>query len=109
LALFTDTIAVYRAPLIADEYGSHRDWDNATVVFSGLGAALPYRRTYTPDRAVRETSRLRITVYLQGHPVIDSADRLLVRGEWFLVDGEAWTWTLGTRSFVELDATRVIK
>jgi hypothetical protein len=109
MALLNDPVEVWRAPLIKDAYGQHRDWDQAVKVWGGIGAALPYRRSYKPDAAVRETSRTRITVYLPGHIDFDSADRLLIRGEWWEADGEAWPWRLGARQFSEIDAKRVTK
>ncbi|AEW94040.1 MULTISPECIES: hypothetical protein [Streptomycetaceae] len=108
MALFNDHIAVWRAPLISDPYGQHRDWSKAALVWSGLGAALPYRRTYRPE-PTRETSRSRITVYLPGAVPYDAADRLLINGLWWVSDGESWSWKLGARRYTQIDAKRVSK
>ncbi|WP_340376599.1 hypothetical protein U5640_16775 [Streptomyces sp. SS7] len=109
MALFNDPIEIHRAPLVGDTYGKHRDWDQAVKVWEGVGAALPYRRSYKPDAAVRETSRTRITVYLPGTVDFDSADRLLIGGEWWESDGEPWPWRLGSRQYTQLYAKRVTK
>ncbi|MFD4608283.1 hypothetical protein ACFWOT_09215 [Streptomyces sp. NPDC058440] len=109
MALFNDRIALYRAPLIDDAYGPVRDWDQAQKYWEGIGAALPYRRAYKPDAATRETSRTRITVYLPGAVDFDSADRLLIRGEWWESDGDPWPWRLGSRHYTQLYAKKVSK
>lgn len=109
MALFNDPIEVHRAPMVDDAYGKRRDWDQAVMMWSGIGAAVPYRRSYKPDPATRETSRTRITVYLPGNVDFDSADRLLIHGDWWEADGDAWPWRMGSRRYAQIDAKRVSK
>ncbi|MFE5542778.1 hypothetical protein ACFQ71_03050 [Streptomyces sp. NPDC056534] len=109
MALFNDHISVHRAPLVSDAYGKHRDWFQAVKVWEGLGAALPYRRSEVPELPTRETAVTRITVYLPGAIAWDSADRLLIRGEWWESDGDAWPWRLGSRRYTQLYAKKVTK
>ncbi|MGW2709441.1 hypothetical protein HKX69_05825 [Streptomyces argyrophyllae] len=109
MALFNDQIEIHRAPLVTDDYGKHRDWDNATVVWSGRGAGVPYRRTEKPDEATRETSVRRATCYLPGDVAVDSADRILFQGRAWSPEGDAWKWKLGSRQYTMLNVRTVTK
>lgn len=109
MALFNDPIEIHRAPLVDDTYGKHRDWDQAVMVWKGVGAALPNGRSSVPELPARETARTRITVYLPGDVPFDSADRLLIRGEWWESDGDAWPWRLGSRQYTQLYAKKASK
>ncbi|MEV3860716.1 hypothetical protein AB0J38_41205 [Streptomyces sp. NPDC050095] len=109
MALFNDLIEVHRALLVLDDYGSHRDWENPTVVWSGLGAAVPYARVAKADNPNRETSTSRITCYLPGDITVDSADRLLFQGRFWALEGQAWKWRLGSRRYTMLAAKEVTK
>jgi hypothetical protein len=109
MSLFNDDIEVHRAPMIDSAYGHKRDWDAATVVWTGKGAAVPYRRTRKVDPGSRETSQRFATVYLPGIADVDSADRLKLRGEFWELEGEAWPWVLGSRRYTMLDIKRVTK
>jgi len=109
VALFTDPITIKRAPLVEDAYGRRRDWGQAVTVWSGIGAALPYRRVAGSASPDRETSHQRVTVYLSGDADIDSADQLTIRGQVYTLDGPPWIWRLGSRVYVQMDARRVDK
>jgi hypothetical protein len=109
MALFNDHIEVHRAPLVADDYGHHRDWDSQTVVWSGMGAGVPYRRAWKADESTRETALNRATLYLPGDIAVDSADRILFQGHIWSPEGEAWKWKLGSRQYTMLDVKVVTK
>jgi hypothetical protein len=109
MALFNDHIDIHRAPLVTDDYGKHRDWDNPVVVWSGLGAGVPYRRAWKTDAASRETSLNRATLYLPGDVEVDSADRILFQRNTWYSEGEAWKWKLGSRQYTMLDVKLVTK
>lgn len=110
MALFNDAVNVLRAPLSADAYGSHRDWDQAVTVWAGTGALLLYRRPFEARSAERETTRTRATLYLVGSVPLDSADRLLVNGVQWEADGAPWPWRLGaSRRYTQIDVKRVAK
>ncbi|MFI0553419.1 hypothetical protein [Streptomyces scabiei] len=109
MALFNDRITVYRAPLVADDYGKHRDWANQTVVWSGMGAGVPYRRAWKADAASRETALNRATCYLPGDVQIDSSDRISFQGNTWAPEGAAWKWKLGSRQYTMIDLKMVTK
>jgi hypothetical protein len=109
MALFNDQIEVQRAPLIEGEYGRRRDWTNYTVVWSGLGAGVPYQRTRKLDDPARETTQNKATIYLPGDIAVDSADRILFQGKQWTPEGEAWKWKLGSRRYTMVQVKGVTK
>ncbi|WP_435270923.1 hypothetical protein [Streptomyces sp. 1222.5] len=109
MALFNDHITVYRAQLVTDDYGKHRDWDNQVTVWTGLGAGVPYRRAWKADEASRETALNRATLYLPGDVDVDSADRIEFQGNTWHPEGEAWKWSLGSRRYTMLNVRMVTR
>ncbi|MFJ9006996.1 hypothetical protein [Streptomyces canus] len=109
MALFNDCIEVRRAQLVTDDYGKHRDWDNQTVVWSGMGAGVPYRRAWKAEESTRETALNRATLYLPGNVAVDSSDRILFQGNTWHPEGEAWKWKLGSRQYTMIQVKLVTK
>ncbi|MGW5773104.1 hypothetical protein ACWEVY_28630 [Streptomyces longwoodensis] len=109
MSLLNDPIKVYRAPLVNDGYGPRRDWGSPEVVWSGLGAGVPYARSSKPDEATRETATNRATIYLPGDVAVDSADRVEFHDQLWHLEGAAWKWKLGSRQFTMLQAKVVSK
>ncbi|WP_328377039.1 hypothetical protein OHB13_11845 [Streptomyces sp. NBC_00440] len=109
MALFNDIIEVRRAPLVEDAYGHHRDWDTYTVVWSGLGAGVPYLRTHKAETPVRETTTNKATIYLPGNLEVDSSDQILFQSKLWTPEGEPWKWKLGSRQYTMIDVRGVTK
>lgn len=109
MALFNDFIEVRRAALVDDPYGQHRDWANYTVVWSGLGAGVPYLRTRKTDTPIRETALSKAKLYLPGDLDIDTADQILFQGKLWTLEGEAWKWKMGARQYTKIDVRVVTK
>jgi hypothetical protein len=74
-----------------------------------MGAGVPYRRSWKPDEASRETAQNRATLYLPGDVPVDSADRISFQGQTWHLEGEAWKWKLGARQFTMIDVKVVTK
>lgn len=109
MALMNERIEVHRAPLVEDAYGKHRDWANPSVVWSGLGAGVPYLRTRKTETPIRETAMSKAKLYLPGDVDVDTADQILFQGKLWTLEGEAWKWKMGARQYTMVDVRLVTK
>lgn len=88
-----EDVTILSAPLVTDEYGTasaERDWASAqsTVVRAVIAA----RSSSEVDNPGRTAVIVGLSVYLPAGTVLTSADRLLVRGETYEVEGEPFEW-----------------
>ncbi|MEV5883097.1 hypothetical protein AB0L74_10320 [Streptomyces sp. NPDC052020] len=104
-----EQIEIRRAPLVEDAYGKHRDWESSTVVWSGLGAGVPYLRTRKTETPIRETALSKARIYLPGSLDIDTADQVTFQGKIWNLEGEAWKWRMGARQYTMIDVRVVTK
>ncbi|MFE0773910.1 hypothetical protein [Streptomyces sp. NPDC058861] len=102
---FKDQVAVHRAKSVAGAYTSHRDWENASVVWSGLAAVHP-DRAFEYRSPERETSQIRQMVYLPADAVIEATDRIVISGQPFEVEGEPLPWQHGSLRHIQVKAWR---
>lgn len=109
MSLMNEPIEVRRAPLVEDAYGKHRDWNNYSVVWSGLGAGVPYLRTRKTETPIRETALSKAKLYLPGNLDVDTADRILFQGKLWTLEGEPWKWKMGARQYTMIDVRVVTK
>ncbi|GAA2665229.1 phage head completion protein [Nonomuraea recticatena] len=102
--VFSDTVTVYRAPVVDDAYGSSRDWEHASELGTFPAIVLPATSTEADDPD-RETTTLTVSVYLRPTDV-QATDRLTYEGRWFEVVGEPITWKGRTASYMRVRARR---
>ncbi|MFF9481397.1 hypothetical protein [Streptomyces sp. NPDC014733] len=103
---FKVRVEVHRAENVAGAYTSHRDWENARVVWSGWASVQP-DRAFEYRSPERETSQIRQVVFLPPDADVEAVDRLLIRGEMFEVEGEPLPWRTGALSHIYIKAWRV--
>jgi len=106
---FNDIIEVYRATVVTDEYGSHRDWVNPRRIISTTGVVIP-QWSNEPDDVNRdinkEISLISVDIYLK--PVdVKATDRVRVNSTWYEVYGTPITWKGRTASYMRIRARRV--
>lgn len=106
--LFTESVAVHRAPLAASAYTHHRDWGQSRTVWSGRAHVQP-DRAFEVRSPARETAQERLLVYLPPDADVDSADRIFWRGQTFEVDGEPARWMHGSLRHIRIKAWRVVR
>ncbi|MFF8629681.1 hypothetical protein [Streptomyces werraensis] len=104
-----EQIEIRRAGLKEDAYGKHRDWDNYTVVWSGLGAGVPYLRTRKTETPIRETALSKAKIYLPGNLDVDTADLIWFQDKLWTLEGEPWKWRMGARQYTMIDVRVVTK
>ncbi|MFC9231352.1 head-tail adaptor protein [Streptomyces decoyicus] len=103
---FTDFVEVYRAEIVADAYTKKRGWDNAVKVWAGWGSVQPAATTEA-ETSERETTDIRISVFLPPAANVDSTDRLVVDGIKYEVRSEPRVWRQGSLAHIYLRARRV--
>jgi hypothetical protein len=102
---FNDIVDGYRAKLVEDEYGTHRNWAAPSRIFSANAVVLPTKSTES-DNPDRELTEVTVSIYLK--PVsITAHDRLKVNGVWYEVRGEPVTWKGRTASYMRINARRI--
>lgn len=107
--MLPDHVEVHRAPLVASGYTNKRDWSlppERTRVWSGPASVQP-DRSFEVRSPSRETAQRRLRVYLPHGVAMDSADRLLITGRWYEVDGAPMTWGAGNLRHVRVNAWEV--
>lgn len=103
---FNDIVEIYRATMVADEYGSHRNWASPKRIVSTTAVVLPVKSTESNDPD-RELTEVTVSIYLR--PVdVNAHDRLKVNGQWFEVLGEPVTWAGRTASYMRITGKRVV-
>ena len=106
---FSDIIEVYRANVIADDYGSHRNWNNPRRIISTTGVVIPQWSSEPHgknDDFDRELSEISVDIYLK--PVdVKSSDRVKVNGTLYEVYGSPITWKGRTASYMRIRARRI--
>lgn len=91
--LIQDTVQVLRAPTTVDDYHSEiRDWDNATVVATGLGSVQPSFSAENVDDRQTTTSTWRLITADSALYGILPTDRILWQDHTFDVDSEPLMW-----------------
>lgn len=110
-ALFADTVALVRAPLVVDKYGnvtSQRDWAHATrTVYSGVSVQPDVSSEDTGDRFTVITGWQLRTPKGRDFPALPS-DRVEYDGMTLEVDGEVGRYRMAGRvHHVELRLKRV--
>ncbi|MFJ4093447.1 hypothetical protein ACIPYS_17855 [Kitasatospora sp. NPDC089913] len=103
---YVEPVEIHRAALVADAYTNRRDWEHSTRVWSGLASVQP-GKPYTVRSPERETTVDRLLVYLPSSAVVDSADRITVRGVTYQVEDEPAHWRAGVLSHITIKAVRV--
>lgn len=104
---FNDLIDIYRASLVADDWGSHRNWDSPRRIVSGAAAVVLPVRSEEVDDPDRELTEVTVNIYLR--PVdVKASDRLKVNGVWYEVKGEPVTWVGRTASYMRINARRLV-
>lgn len=102
---FSDIIEVYRATVVADDYGSHRNWTNPRRIISTTGVVIP-QWSSEPDDINREVSEISVDVYLK--PVdVRASDRVKVNGVWYEVYGTPIIWKGRTAKYMRIRSRRV--
>lgn len=104
--VFNDLVDIYRATMIQDSYGSHRNWTTPRRIISSPAIVLPVgsRESKDPNR---ELSEITVNIYLR--PVdVRASDRVKVNGVWFEVTGEPIQWNGRTASYMRITARRVV-
>lgn len=98
--IYNKVVEVWRAPVIEDPYGKHRDWANAVRVAALPASVQPPSPKLTSEELLldRETTIGRLRVFIRRTDV-ESTDRLLVDGDWWEVHGDPgdWNYPLPTR------------
>ncbi|MGW2539320.1 hypothetical protein ACWC5I_00210 [Kitasatospora sp. NPDC001574] len=102
---YAESVEIRRAELVADAYTKRRNWAEAVTVWSGLASIQPFRTT-NPVEPERETTTETLTVFLPPAAVVDSADRIVLRGQAYEVQGEPAVWQAGALSHIRLTAWR---
>ncbi|OKH96598.1 hypothetical protein AB852_00695 [Streptomyces uncialis] len=92
--------------MIAGAYTSRRDWENASLVWSGCAAVHP-DRSFEYRSPERETSQIRQVVYLPPGAQVEATDRILIGGVFYDIDGEPLPWTHGSLGHIQVRAWRV--
>lgn len=96
MALYRDSVAVLRAPLVVGPYGDVRDWDAAQSVYTGLPASVQpvsTRDALTPDQDQdRETGITTYRVYTPRQADIRVSDRMRYRAQLYEVIGVSLVW-----------------
>ncbi|MFF1908626.1 hypothetical protein [Kitasatospora sp. NPDC058218] len=90
---------------MADAYTRRRNWGQAVTVWTGRASVQPYRST-NPAEPERETTTETLTVFLPVGAVVDSADRIVLQGQVYDVQGEPAVWQAGALSHIRLTAWR---
>lgn len=109
LAYFTTPVEIYRAPLVKDTYARARDWDNAVLVWSGLGCPQP-DKTWETRSPERDTTQERLSLWLPPSATnLDSTDRAWIRDMWWELDGEPQKWLYTPLPHVRVRVWRVEK
>lgn len=102
---FSDIIEVYRANVVSDSYGSHRNWVNPRRIISTTGVVIP-QWSSEPKDVDREAAKISVDIYLR--PVdVKASDRVKVNGIFYEVYGEPITWKGSTKSYMRIRARRV--
>ncbi|MBD0739842.1 hypothetical protein [Streptomyces sp. CBMA29] len=86
----TDWVEVHRAPIIADAYSNHRDWDQSEIVWSGWASVQP-AITQPSSRGgshlpTKETEDERVKVFLPPTADILPSDRIWSDDDVYTVD-----------------------
>jgi hypothetical protein len=94
--IYNRLIEIWRAPLVEDSYGRHRDWDNAARIASVPASFQPYRPLMWSheDPLDRDTTNSRYKLYTRIVMDVEPTDRVLVDGEWWEIDGDPGIWDL---------------
>src|SRR5690606_2528003 len=100
---FNDIIEVYRADVIDDDYGSHRNWDNPRRIISSTAAIAMPSWSKEPFDIDRELSEISVNIYLRPVDVRPS-DRVRVNGTWYEVYGQPITWKGRTATYMRIRA-----
>ncbi|MFB8199396.1 hypothetical protein [Kitasatospora purpeofusca] len=90
---------------MADAYTRRRDWGRAATVWTGRASVQPFRST-SPAEPERETTTEILIVFLPPTAVIDSADRIVLRGQVYEVQGEPAVWRAGALSHIRVTVWR---
>jgi hypothetical protein len=102
---FSDIIEVYRATVVNDEYGSHRNWKTPRRIISTTGVVIP-QWSSEPGDIDRELSEISVDIYLK--PVdVKASDRVKVNGTFYEVYGSPITWKGRTAQYMRIRARRV--
>lgn len=84
----TDSVQVWRTSAASTSaYTSRPDWGQAVRVWSGLGSAQPYKVQESTSPA-RDLSQERFRLFLPYGVDVTAADRIMLHGHWWEVDGE---------------------
>ncbi|GHF38608.1 hypothetical protein GCM10010218_19730 [Streptomyces mashuensis] len=107
--MLPDHVEVHRAPLVESAYTRKRDWalpPERTRHWSGRASVQP-DRSFEVRSPARETAQRRLRVYLPAGATVESADRLLIGGRWYEVDGAPMVWGTGGLRHVRVNAWEV--
>ncbi|WP_416972544.1 head-tail adaptor protein [Streptomyces sp. 4F14] len=105
----SDPVEVWRSSSrTRSAYTSRPDWDQAVMVWSGLGDAQP-AKSYESASPARDQSQERLTVWLPFSADVTSADRVKVAGHMYEVDGEPEVWDATSRRHLKLSVWRAIR
>ena len=113
--MFGPTVVIRRAGEKSDRYNPATvipDWDNVTETSVDLLAPPAPRRNQTETREVtyvRQGTIFGYTLYFPASTDLLAADRVVLWGTEYDVDGEPGVWTSGTGSAlggIEVDVTR---
>lgn len=98
--IYNKLVEIWRAPLIKDSYGKHRDWDNAERVASFPASFQPYRALQwtSEDNNNRDTVVTRYKLITKTIMEVEPTDRVFVDNEWWEIDGDPGVWDVPLRS-----------
>ncbi|QUI30679.1 hypothetical protein H9W91_07270 [Streptomyces alfalfae] len=103
---FRVRVEIHRAENVAGAYTSRRDWENASVVWSGFASVQP-DRAFEYRSPERETSQIRQLVHLPPGADVEATDRIQIRGEMHEIEGEPLPWKFGSLSHIQVKAWKV--
>lgn len=102
---FNDIIEVYRATVVNDAYGSHRNWNAPRRIISTTGVVIP-QWSNEPGDVDREMTEISVDIYLK--PVdVQASDRVKVNGVFYEVYGHPITWKGRTAEYMRIRARRI--
>ncbi|MGK5496388.1 hypothetical protein [Streptomyces sp. URMC 125] len=105
LRFFTELVSVHRVQKTEGVYAK-RDWTNAAVVWSGPASVQP-DRAFEVRSPERDTSQIRLNVYLPPDADVLPTDRIRIAGEFYEVDGEPMPWRAGSLRHIQLKVWKV--
>ncbi|OXM99880.1 hypothetical protein [Bifidobacterium vansinderenii] len=92
----TDTVSVFRAPLVEDRGAQIRDWNHATSHDIGGCSVQPANTSLMLDQPRETNTVIRFTAFLPPDADVEPGDKIIYRNREYAIDGEPFHWPSAT-------------